>query len=135
MVKHMEFEQIRAFLTHQKIYNYHINPDGTIDVNGDVNLRYLGDVLPPYVQFGKVTGEFKCSWSGLTTLRGCPLEVGGDAIFICYYNNLTPNTENFDIIYRCTGEHQLYIDDNLTDAYYNYRRIRKRADSINELLR
>lgn len=131
----IQFDLIKTFLDGQQITRYRINPNGIIDVEGDVNLRYLGDALPPYVQFGKVTGEFKCSWSGLTTLRGCPLEVDGDAFFICYYNNLTPNTENFDIIYRCTGEHRLYIDDNLTDAYYNYRRIRKRADSINELLR
>jgi hypothetical protein len=76
------------------IKNYTINPDDSIDVDGDVDLRgsefwtffrssSLGksnnwtlDRLP--LKFGKVSGSFDCRYNNLTTLEGCPKEVGGD---------------------------------------------------------
>jgi hypothetical protein len=39
------------------------------------------------VKFGKVSGEFYCSYNKLTTLEGCPNYVGGD--FTCYKNKIT----------------------------------------------
>jgi hypothetical protein len=39
--------------------NYTINPDGTIDVDGDVNLQNkLGNMKKLPVKFGKVSGFF-----------------------------------------------------------------------------
>jgi hypothetical protein len=68
------------------IQNYTINPDGTVDVDGDVNLSYKKlDKLP--VRFGKVTGYFWCDDNRLTTLEGCPQTVGAE--FDCSYNQLT----------------------------------------------
>jgi hypothetical protein len=68
------------------ITNYTINPDGSIDVNGDV---YLLDneltELP--LQFNKVTGSFDCDNNKLTSLKGSPRWVGRD--FECSYNKLT----------------------------------------------
>ena len=68
------------------IENWTINPDGTVDVDGDV---YLGDKdfneLP--IKFGKVTGDFTCSENKLTSLLGSPNKVGGD--FGCGNNILT----------------------------------------------
>jgi hypothetical protein len=57
--------------------NYTINPDNTIDVNGDVNLNdRLGDMEKLPVKFKKVSGYFDCSWNNLTTLEYCPKFVG-----------------------------------------------------------
>jgi len=68
--------------------NYTINPDGTIDVNGGVNLSHkLGDMEKLPVKFGKVSGYFDCGKSILTTLEGCPSYVGDS--FDCGWNNLT----------------------------------------------
>lgn len=68
------------------ITNYHINSDGSIDVDGSVFLGYNEfNVLP--LKFNKVTGLFHCGRNSLTTLEGCPREVG-DA-FICNANGLT----------------------------------------------
>jgi hypothetical protein len=68
------------------ITNYIVNPDESIDVNGDV---YLLDneltELP--LQFNKVTGYFDCSNNELTTLKGSPKWVG--RYFACSNNNLT----------------------------------------------
>jgi hypothetical protein len=67
--------------------NYKINNDGTIDVDGDVDLycRIVNmEKLP--VKFGKVSGEFDCRWNNLITLEGCPEYVGGD--FLCEKNNI-----------------------------------------------
>jgi hypothetical protein len=67
------------------IKNYTINPDGTIDVDGEVKLNNLGfEKLP--LRFGRVTGTFMCENNNLTTLEGCPNFVGGN--FYCRHNKL-----------------------------------------------
>jgi hypothetical protein len=65
--------------------NYTINPDGTIDVDGDVYLDNDMEKLP--VKFGKVSGYFYCDGNNLTTLEGCPKYIGG--VFSCGGNKLT----------------------------------------------
>jgi hypothetical protein len=68
--------------------NYIINPDGTIDVDGGVNLlNKLGDMTKLPVKFGKVSGEFSCTGNKLNTLEGCPKYDGG--YFACNGNELT----------------------------------------------
>jgi hypothetical protein len=72
--------------------NYTINPDDTIDVDGNVDLyNKLGDMEKLPVKFGKVAGWFSCEGNELTTLEGCPNYVGGSfgCEFICSENNLT----------------------------------------------
>ncbi len=68
------------------IENYSINPDGSIDVDGNVNLTMFKLRELP-LKFNKVNGWFSCSNNLLTSLEGCPKEVGGD--FFCSRNNLT----------------------------------------------
>lgn len=59
------------------IENYQINPDGTVDVEGSVYFEGLETEELP-IKFGKVTGDFTIiEASDLTTLEGCPYEVGG----------------------------------------------------------
>jgi len=57
-----------------------IEPDGTINVNGDVDavqgFPEYGGQIP--VKFGKVTGHFNAAFTSLKTLMNCPGEVGGD---------------------------------------------------------
>jgi hypothetical protein len=68
--------------------NYTINPDDTVDVNGNVNLwKTLDDMKKLPVKFGKVSGYFTCRENKLTTLEGCPNYVGG--YFGCVWNNIT----------------------------------------------
>ena len=63
-------------------------PDGTIDVSGDVRVTYLNLNLKKIpVQFGKVGGDFYCTGNKLTSLQGAPSEVGGN--FYCFENQLT----------------------------------------------
>ena len=65
---------------------YTINPDGSYDVIGNVNLYKRGLTKIPF-KFNMVTGYFNCSYNNLTSLEGCPKEVGG--YFYCSNNNLT----------------------------------------------
>jgi hypothetical protein len=69
-----------------KISNYKINDDGTVDVDGKVNLSRMNISKLP-LKFGRVTGSFICSENKLTSLEGSPIFVGGD--FYCTYNKLT----------------------------------------------
>jgi hypothetical protein len=81
-----DFNEIDAICKKWGIENYTINQDGTVDVDGDVDLynRRLKN-LP--LKFGKVGGNFYCGNNQLTTLEGAPKEVGGN--FVCYNNQLT----------------------------------------------
>ena len=67
-----------------EIENYTINPDGSIDVYGNVFLYKKGLTELP-LTFNKVTGYFDCSVNDLTTLKGSPKWVDGD--FYCSWNN------------------------------------------------
>jgi hypothetical protein len=79
-------EEIHRICEEYGIKNYTINVDGSIDVDGDVDLWSRGlSELP--VKFNNVSGYFNCSWNDLTTLEGCPKSVGGN--FNCSWNNLT----------------------------------------------
>ena len=69
-----------------RINNYTINEDGSIDVNGDVNLYNLGLTELPLI-FNRVSGSFDCSYNRLTTLKGSPKYVGTN--FNCKDNELT----------------------------------------------
>jgi len=67
------------------IKNYTINDDGSIDVDGDVDLSKRGLERIP-IKFIEVTGDFYCYENNLTSLEGCPETVGGD--FNCSHNKL-----------------------------------------------
>ena len=80
------FEDIHKICKKYGIEDYTINPDGSIDVDGNVYLygKKL-DKLP--LTFNDVSGYFDCSNNNLTTLEGAPKSVGG--YFSCSDNNLT----------------------------------------------
>ena len=77
------FEDIKGICKKYDIEDYTINPDGSIDVNGNVDLYNKG--LP--LKFNKVNGWFDCDANKLTSLEGSPVEVNGN--FYCRNNNLT----------------------------------------------
>jgi hypothetical protein len=68
------------------IENYIINSDGSIDVDGGVDLSYKGLTELP-LTFNKVTGYFDCGRNRLTSLKGSPRWIGG--WFYCDNNQLT----------------------------------------------
>lgn len=68
------------------ITNYTINADGSIDVDGDVDIGTHGLTELP-LKFNIVTGNFKIEDNYLTSLYGCPKKVGGN--FDCHKNSLT----------------------------------------------
>lgn len=74
------------------IKNYIINSDGTIDVDGNVNLStpyptpFFKKLNKIPFKFGIVSGTFNCSYNNLESLEGSPYYVG---IFFCHQNKLT----------------------------------------------
>lgn len=68
------------------IKNYTINDDGTIDVDGDVDLSCNGLVEIPFI-FRNISGAFDVSENKLETLKNSPIYVGNS--FNCSFNNLT----------------------------------------------
>jgi hypothetical protein len=74
-------------LDYYNIEKYTINEDGTVDVNGDVDLSYKKLTEIP-IKFGIVKGDFFINSNNLLSLKNSPREVTGD--FFCINNeNLT----------------------------------------------
>ena len=67
-------DQVVKLCKKYKIKNYSINPDFSIDVEGNVNLSYLSLKSLP-LRFSRVEGYFDCRYNLLTTLEGSPREV------------------------------------------------------------
>ena len=89
---------------------YTINDDGSIDVNGNVNLSRKKLTKIPF-NFSKVSGSFWCNKNQLTSLKGAPNNVGG--IFSCNNNQLTslegaPN--NVGGIFSCNNNQLTSLD-------------------------
>jgi hypothetical protein len=131
------------------ITNYTINPDGSIDVNGNVWLYNKGLTELP-LTFNRVTGFFNCAankltrlkssprWVGsffycnyncLTSLEGCPDYVGG--YFSCEKNKLTDNycdTEIMGKFYTSLKQDGLTMDN-----YNEWRKMYKRKLILNDI--
>jgi len=63
-----------------------INPDGEVDVKGDVNMSGMRLTKIPF-EFSRVTGSFDCSKNHLISLEFAPSYIGGS--FSCSKNHLT----------------------------------------------
>jgi len=85
-LKKFNESSIEAILTKYGITNYTIRPDGTVDVDGSVNLSSKNLTEIP-VKFGSVSGYFRCNNNQLTSLEGAPSRVEGH--FSCSFNQLT----------------------------------------------
>ena len=80
------FEDIDEICKQYDIKNYTINTDGSIDVDGIVNLWNKKLAKLP-LKFNKINGDFDCDDNKLTSLEGSPVEVNGN--FLCHNNKLT----------------------------------------------
>ena len=102
------------------IKNYTINPDGSIDVNGRVDLSFYELTELP-LRFNKVTGSFNCDYNRLTSLKGCPIWIGGS--FNCIGNKLTslefsPDYVGGDFNCRWNKLTDNYCDTEIGDSFY-----------------
>ena len=91
LYKYREFinesrQDIDSICQKYNIKNYIINEDGSIDVDGDVDLSNRELIELP-LKFRNVSGDFYCSYNELTSLEGAPSSVDGD--FDCSGNKLT----------------------------------------------
>jgi hypothetical protein len=124
--------EIHKICKEYSIENYIINGDGSIDVDGNVNLfNKVLTKLP--LKFNHVSGFFYCCFNKLTTLEGSPKLVGG--VFDCSYNNLTtlegcPQSLGGDFYCNCN---QIYHQLGKID-YKSYIKQLNRDKILNELL-
>ena len=124
-------EDIDSICKKYGIKNYTINEDGTVDVDGSVDLSERNLSKLP-LKFGRVTGSFYCMHNQLTTLEGCPVEVGG--YFNCGSNKLT----SLEGCPRVVGG-EFYCKDNplpqeIMDNPKSFLKHRYRDILINELI-
>lgn len=86
--------RIEKWLKEHNIYNYTLNDDLTIDVDGPVNLSYeLNGNLPDYIKFSHITnGYFMSTHNNMTSLKGSPKTIDkGNAN---YRGNFEVNNNN-----------------------------------------
>ena len=96
------FDDIYQICRKYDLDRYTINQDGSVDVNGDVDLsNYNLKKIP--LMFNKVSGHFTMFDNKISSLKGSPKEIiGGD--FTTTYNNLTTLEYGPKIVsgvYRC----------------------------------
>jgi hypothetical protein len=137
-----------------KITNYTINPDGSIDVDGNVDLSFK-DLTELPLTFNRITGNFSCSCNNLTSLKGSPrwvgchftcsnnpltsLEFSPDYVggyFNCEYNNLTHNycdTEISGSFYTSLEQDGMIFDYNKVTNYNEWRKLYKRKQILNQI--
>ena len=138
------------------IKNYTINDDGTIDVNGNVNLCNIKLTEIP-LTFNKVSGDFDCGVNKLTSLKGSPRWIGGGfycdqnkltslefspdyvgGSFWCSNNQLTDNYCDVEIggYFHTTLEQDgLNINVGLVINYNEWRKMYKRKQILNKLFK
>ena len=80
------FEDIDSICKKYGIENYTINKDGSIDVDGNVDLNNLYLRKFP-LEFRNVSGKFDCRSNYFVSLKGGPERVGSD--FSCGFNDLS----------------------------------------------
>ena len=90
------------------------NPDGSYDYDGNLDFSYKKLTKIP-IKFNKISGSFVCSINEITSLKGCPKEVGKH--FNCGGNKLTSLHSapkevggDFSCSYQING-HKFTIDD------------------------
>jgi hypothetical protein len=86
-------DEVHQLCREYGIRNYRINEDGSVDVDGNVDLRFR-ELREMPLKFNKVSGYFYCNSNLLTNLRGCPNIVGRD--FYCRDNKLS-SLENLSL--------------------------------------
>ena len=96
----MSEEEIHKICDTIKIDNYTINPDGSIDVEGDVVILIFINEIP--LRFNMVSGNFYCSYNNLSTLKNFPNEVGGETFL---YGNPLKSLDGYN-----GGYDKLYCD-------------------------
>jgi hypothetical protein len=79
------FSDLQKICFFYNIENYTKNQDGSINVDGNVNINDMALTKIP-IKFNIVNGSFNCSGNELTTLENSPREIKFD--FNCFANNL-----------------------------------------------
>jgi hypothetical protein len=115
-------QEIKDLCSEYDITDYQIRDDGSIDVDGGVDLSWgkLGDLKQLPLTFNEVV-YFGCVSNNLTTLEGVPKKVGSN--FWCNYNKLTSLEHSPKIVgddFRCGGNIYLTSLEGLEDTYISH---------------
>ncbi len=107
----MTNQEIIDICTKYNIEDYTINPDGSIDVNEDVDISYMNLTELP-IKFNNVNGFFNCSYNQLKNLNNIPNKI--NSWFDCSYNHIT--ILNYPDVYG-----QSYCHNNPLESLNNYK--------------
>ncbi len=110
----MSEQDIHKICEKYNIKNYIINPDGSIDVEGDVVILIFINELP--IKFNKVSGNFYCSYNNLSTLKNFPNEVCGETFL---YGNPLKSLDGYN------GDYDKLYCDNKDYLILKHKRSKK----------
>lgn len=105
--------KIKKWLENLGIQNYNINPDGTIDIIGDLNITNKNlENLPDFIKFNKIYGGFFGNGNIWTSLNGFPKIVLGDFELQASWDVRNPKSKIFskkDILEKVNINGEIYI--------------------------
>ena len=110
----MSEQEIHDICKIHNIKNYIINPDGTIDVEGDVVIIIYINELP--LKFNKVSGNSYCSYNGLSALKNFPNEVDGETFI---YGNPLKSLDGYN------GDYDKLYCDNKDELIKKHKRSKR----------
>ncbi len=103
-----------------RIIDYHLNEDGSIDVNNSVTLFHRNFNEIPF-KLNRVNGYFTCDYNKLTSLKNCPRYVEGE--FACKENKLTSlefGPEYVGTNYYCNNNQLITLKGCIDEVYENF---------------
>jgi hypothetical protein len=86
MVVNLEHTKLILMRDFQLLGDYQIEPDGTVNVVGNVSHKANQKRL--WIRFGSVTGNWSSFYRGLINLDNLPSEIGG-RVTVTYYPQMT----------------------------------------------
>lgn len=110
MITEEKKAEIKSILNYYDIYTFTIQDDGSVDIDGKVDLSKKSLTKIP-VKFGVVNGDFLCSDNKLKSLKGAPRIVMGN--FDCGENKLTTLDGG-----PSTVSGNYWCDDNELETFY-----------------
>lgn len=146
----MIFDDINTLCIYYNIYNYKINSNGIVDVDGDVCFLFTNlNIIP--INFGIISGNFTVDLCGLYTITNMPKYIAGHCSLFgnniidlfglttdiggtinLGMNPLDININNLDIL--CRTKRKIIADQEFHEEYIKYEKRKRRIDTINNLL-
>jgi len=129
----MKQHEIATLFIKLGIIKYDIRDDGLIDIYHSVPLdKIIYIQRETQLRIGRIIGDVHGTWSTENYVEKLPYSVSGN-IYL-KYASLHATDANFEVLYNCQCN-QVLTTGQFKVRYEGYCRVRKRSETINDILK